>query len=53
MLSAFNFSIPGKMSLVRDNAFFPSELILIKCSESFVYVSTSFESIKSVIICLK
>ena len=52
-MSAFNFNIPGKTSFVRDNAFFPSDVIRISGSSSFVYVPTSFESIKSVRSCLK
>ena len=53
ILSAFYFIIPGYSSFVRIYAVFPSEVILINCSSSFVCIPTNFESIKSVKICLK
>ena len=47
-LSAFNFKIPGKRDFVRDNAFWPSDVIFINVSSSFVKEPTNFVSIKSV-----
>ena len=48
ILSAFNFKMPGNNDLVSDNEFWPSDVIFINVSSSFVKEPTKLVSIKSV-----
>ena len=47
ILSAFNFKIPGKSDFVSANEFWPSVVIFINVSSSFVKERTMFAAIKS------